>query len=169
VGDLVYLKLQPFRFTAFNIHQHLKLTTRYYGPFKILEKIGPTAYKLQLPENVNIHPVFYVSQLKKHIGPKDMPQSNLPMVTPEGYIKVAPVVVLDTRALPRGDEIITQWQVQWENLQLEQATWEDKMFIKSSFLEFDNKIIHEWWSNEVPCGQGSSQEGGLSGPKADQE
>jgi hypothetical protein len=69
-------------------------------------------YKLQLPESANIHLVFHVTQLKKHIGPKVVPQA----VTHEGYIKVIPVVVLDTRALPRGDKIITQWRVQWENL-----------------------------------------------------
>jgi hypothetical protein len=122
-----------------------------------LEKIGTASYKLQLPANADIHPVLHVSQLKKHLGPKIVPQANLLMVTPEGYIKVAPVAVLDTRALPRGDVIITQCQVQWENLQPEQATWEDKMFITSSFPEFYAKIIQEWWPNGVPCGQGNPQ------------
>jgi hypothetical protein len=39
-GDMVYLKFQPFRHNAFGLYQNLKLTTKYYGPFKILEKIG---------------------------------------------------------------------------------------------------------------------------------
>jgi hypothetical protein len=121
-------------------------------------------YKLQLPESANIHLVFHVTQLKKHIGPKVVPQANLPMVTHEWYIKVTPVAVLDTRALPRGDKIITQWRVQWENLRPEHTTWEDRMFIKSSFLEFYTKNIQEWWPNGVPCGQGSSQEGGVVRP-----
>jgi hypothetical protein len=37
---MVYLKFQPFRHNAFGLHQNLKLTTKYYVPFKILEKIG---------------------------------------------------------------------------------------------------------------------------------
>jgi hypothetical protein len=68
VGDLVYLKLHPYRQHAFNIPQHIKLMTKYYRPFKILQKIGSAAYKLQLPPSIEIHPVFHVSQSKKHIG-----------------------------------------------------------------------------------------------------
>jgi hypothetical protein len=49
IGDMVYLKLQAFRQHAFGIHQSLKLTTIFYGPFKILDKIGSASYKLQLP------------------------------------------------------------------------------------------------------------------------
>jgi hypothetical protein len=46
VGDMVYLKLQPFRHTSFDLYQNLKLTSKYYGPFKVLEKIGQATYKL---------------------------------------------------------------------------------------------------------------------------
>jgi hypothetical protein len=43
VGDMVYLKMQPFRHNAFKHHQKLKLTTKYYGPFRVLQKIGKTS------------------------------------------------------------------------------------------------------------------------------
>jgi hypothetical protein len=129
VGDMAYLKLQPFRHHVFGLHQSLKLTTKYYGPFRILERIGATAYKLQLTTDAGIHHVFHVSQLKKHLGPRDVPQNNLPLITSDGYIKIEHVVVLDTRALPHNDNIITQWKIHWQNLTEEQATWEDKHFI----------------------------------------
>jgi exosome complex RNA-binding protein Rrp4 len=38
IGDMVYLKIQPYRHTALSIHHCLKLHSKYYGPFKVLEK-----------------------------------------------------------------------------------------------------------------------------------
>jgi hypothetical protein len=89
-----------------------------------------------------------------------MPQPNLPLVTFEGYIKSEPTVVLDTRAFPRRDEIVTQWLIQWPNLTPDQATWEDKLFIKGTFPEFHAKTIKEWWPSTTSCGQEVSQVGG---------
>jgi hypothetical protein len=116
VGDMVYLRLQPFKQDAFGLHQNMKLTTRFYGPFKVLERIGQVAYKIQLPESADIHPIFHVSRLKKYLGAKAVPQSNLPQVTKDGYNKTELAEVLDTRALPRRDEVITQWKIKWQNL-----------------------------------------------------
>nr|GEW45913.1 putative reverse transcriptase domain-containing protein [Tanacetum cinerariifolium] len=46
-----------------------KLAPRYVGPFKILERIGPVAYRLRLPkELIGVHDTFHVSNLKKHLG-----------------------------------------------------------------------------------------------------
>jgi hypothetical protein len=103
---------------------------------KVTEKIGPATYKLQLPATANIHLVFHVSQLKKHCGPKVVPQPDLALLTPEGYIKLEPIQVLDTRALPCNNEIVTQWNIEWRNLTPDQATWKDKLFIKVMFPGF---------------------------------
>jgi hypothetical protein len=46
VGDLVYLKMQPYRETALGLRNSLKLTSKFYGPFRIVHKVGRVAYRL---------------------------------------------------------------------------------------------------------------------------
>lgn len=79
-GDMVYLMLQPYRLSAFGLRNSLELQSKYYGSFRVLAKIGNMAYKLQLPSHVTIHPVFHVSQLKRHLGPTAIPNADLPLV-----------------------------------------------------------------------------------------
>ncbi|GJU63916.1 hypothetical protein Tco_1245751 [Tanacetum coccineum] len=46
-----------------------KLAPRYIGPFEILERISPVAYRLRLPEEfIGVHDTFHVSNLKKCLG-----------------------------------------------------------------------------------------------------
>jgi hypothetical protein len=59
--------------------------------------VGTLAYKLQLPPGTLLHDVFHVNQLKKHLGPKAVPNAKLPMLTPQGKLKVKPQAILETR------------------------------------------------------------------------
>ena len=65
VGDHIYLKVSPWKgVQRFGIKR--KLAPRYIGPYPIVERCSPVAYRLDLPANLSaIHNIFHVSQLKK--------------------------------------------------------------------------------------------------------
>lgn len=69
VGDLVYLKLQPYRHSTMANRANFKLSAKYFGLFKVIAKIGQVSYKLKMLDTTKIHFVFFVSQLRKHVGP----------------------------------------------------------------------------------------------------
>ena len=62
IGDMVLLKLQPYKHTTVASMRTPKLSLKLYGPFKVLDTIGKVAYKLDLPAKAQIHNVFYVSK-----------------------------------------------------------------------------------------------------------
>ncbi|GJW37596.1 putative reverse transcriptase domain-containing protein [Tanacetum coccineum] len=65
VGDRVLLKVSPWK-GVIRVGTKGKLAPRYVGPFEILERIGPTAYQLRLPEELSsVHDTSHVSNLKK--------------------------------------------------------------------------------------------------------
>ena len=66
VSDWVYLRLQPYQHTLISLRKNLKLAPRYYGPFKILQRIGVVAYKLDLLAKSKIHPVLMFHCLRKN-------------------------------------------------------------------------------------------------------
>jgi hypothetical protein len=76
VGDSIYLKVSPMRgMKRFRVKG--KLSPRYIGSFKILERKGEVAYQLELPDYLkDVHDIFHVSQLKKCLR---VPKEQLPM------------------------------------------------------------------------------------------
>ncbi|GJT84571.1 putative reverse transcriptase domain-containing protein [Tanacetum coccineum] len=72
VGDMVMLKVSPWK-GVIRFGKHGKLSPRYIGPFKIIERIGPVAYKLELPDKLcGIHNTFHVSNLKKCLADENL-------------------------------------------------------------------------------------------------
>ena len=66
-GDRVFLKISPWK-GVLRFGKRGKLSPRYIGPYEILSKVGPVAYKLKLPPELSrIHDTFHVSMLRKYI------------------------------------------------------------------------------------------------------
>lgn len=60
-GDLVLVKLQPYRQSSVATRMHHKLCQKiYYGPYRICKKISNVAYTLELPEERKINPTFHL-------------------------------------------------------------------------------------------------------------
>ncbi|GJR24921.1 putative reverse transcriptase domain-containing protein [Tanacetum coccineum] len=65
VGDYVLLKVSPWKGIV-HFGKKGKLAPRFVGPFEIVEKVGPVAYRLDLPKELDgVHDTFHVSNLKK--------------------------------------------------------------------------------------------------------
>jgi hypothetical protein len=100
IGDMVYLKMQPYREKALGLGHALKLTSKFYGPFRVMKKVGHVAYQIQLPTGTQMHNVFHVNQLKKHLGPRAVPNAKLPLLTHDGKLKTQPIAILQIRQIP---------------------------------------------------------------------
>jgi hypothetical protein len=113
-----------------------KLAARYYGPFQITEKYGAVAYKLALPLQSKIHPVFHVSLLKKAVGNYQV-QGELPKdLEISSDDDIYPKKVLGSRVTIHEGKTVSQSLIQWKNKSLDEVTWEDNDFLKGQFPTF---------------------------------
>jgi hypothetical protein len=122
VDDLVFLKLQPYIQNSVAINSNQKLAYKYYGPYRVLARVGKVAYRLDLPDTSRIHPVIHVSQLKRAIGPGDQVQSTLPVSNPGLQV---PFKILQSRVCRKGCSSISQVLIQWSGMTEDSVTWED--------------------------------------------
>ena len=141
VGDWVYLRLQPYKQASVQSRQFGKLAPRFYGPFQILQKVGQVAYKLDLPEGSQIHPVFHVSNLKAKLGAHVTPRPALPAVSAEHILAPELVAVLDTRTHQLRSRLITQVLVQWQDESKDDATWEHLFDLQQRFPHLVGKVF----------------------------
>ena len=67
IGDRVFLKISPWK-GDLRFGRRDKLNSRFIGPYEIVSKVGPVAYRLKLPRELSrIHDTFHVSMLRKYI------------------------------------------------------------------------------------------------------
>lgn len=115
VGDLVWLKLQPYRQHSVAKPLSAKLSRRFYGPYAVLERIGPVAYRLQLPDGSRIHNVFHVSLLKEFVAGDKYEQAVLPKDFRGLQPVVRPLGVLDSRMVWREGALMEHLLVSWSD------------------------------------------------------
>lgn len=128
--------MQPYR--QFSVHNQSfhKLLPKFYGPFKVLDRVGAVAYQLELPVGSEIHNVFHVSQLKFCRDPHSNPIQPLPQHSYTVPVKREPEAILDRKMVKRGRLAATKVLVKWQNLPPKQATWEFYYDLLKQFPNF---------------------------------
>jgi hypothetical protein len=130
VGDLVFLRLQPYRQSSLKRSGAEKLKPKFYGPYRVIRRIGEVAYELELPEGSKIHNVFHVSCLKKVVGQQVSISEELPPLDEEGQLELVPEEVLEQRERRLRSRIIRECLVRWRGLPVEDATWEGEHILQ---------------------------------------
>jgi hypothetical protein len=120
VGDLVFLKLQPYVQSSLAPHANQKLSFTYFGTFEVLQRVGQVAYRLKLPLTSSIHLVFHVSQLKKAVGSHT-------------FVFQVPERVMQRKLVSCGLRTIVQALIKWSSWPESLATWEDMEALRSRF------------------------------------
>ena len=119
VGDKVFLKVSPWK-KVLRFGRKGKLSPRFIGPYEVIEKVGPVAYRLALPPELEkIHDVFHVSMLRQ--------------------IKILAREVKQLR-----NKNVALVKVLWQKHGVEEATWESEETMRNQYPHlFTGKIFED--------------------------
>ncbi|KAJ9539536.1 hypothetical protein OSB04_032269 [Centaurea solstitialis] len=118
-----------------------KLSPRFIGPFEILERIGPVAYKLYLPQELSaIHDTFHVSNLKKCLS-EETPVLPLEEIQVNDQLRITeePIEILDREIKQLRRSKIPIVKVRWNSKHGPEFTWEREDFMKNKYPQLFTK------------------------------
>ena len=134
VGDKVFLKVSPWK-KVFRFGRKGKLSPRFIGPYEVIERVGPVAYRLELPQELEkIHNVFHVSMLRRYRSdPSHILSAEAIDLQPDLTFEEEPVEILayDVKELRRKSIPIVK--VLWQNHTTEEATWEPEDTMRQQY------------------------------------
>ena len=127
-----------------------KLSPRFIGPYEILERIGPVAYRLALPsELAKLHNVFHVSMLRKYRYDEShiLPVQDI-QVQSDFTFDEEPKAILYREVKQLRNKQVSLVKVLWQHHSMEEATWEPESTIRAQYpqlfdsgMNFDDEIV----------------------------
>ena len=139
IGEKVFLKVSPWK-KVLRFGKKGKLSPRFIGPYEVIEKVGPMAYRLALPPKLEkIHSVFHVSMLRRY-------RSDLSHVVsletielrPDLTYEEEPVEILAREVKEFQNKKIPLVKVLWRNHKTEEATRESEKTMRQQYPQLFN-------------------------------
>ena len=123
----VFLKISPWK-KVMRFGEKGKLSPRFIGPYEVIEKVGPVAYRLALPPELEkIHNVFHVSMLRRYRSdPSHVVSSETIELTLDLTYEEEPVDILAREVKELWKKRIPLVKVMWRNHKTEEAKWESE-------------------------------------------
>ena len=112
-----------------------KLRPRYIGPYEIIARVGPVAYRLDLPPELSkVHNVFYVSMLRKYIqDPSHVLRDQAVQLKENLTYEETLVQIVDRKEQVLRSKVIPLVKVLWKNHEREAATWEPEAQMRRQY------------------------------------
>ncbi|KAK5836353.1 hypothetical protein PVK06_012138 [Gossypium arboreum] len=134
VRDMVFLKVSPWK-KILRFGKKGKLSPRFIGPYRVLKWVGPVAYQLELPLELDrIHDVFHVSMLRRY---RSDPSHVVPVeeieVRTDLTFEEEPIQILDREVKVLRRKSVPLVKVLWRNHGREEATWEPEETMRQQY------------------------------------
>ncbi|KAF5459788.1 hypothetical protein F2P56_019706 [Juglans regia] len=141
VGNKIFLRIASMRGVMW-FGKKGKLNHRYVGPFEILDRIGPVAYRVALPPALSwVHNVFHVSMLRKYIPDPTHVIDYEPIQLQENLTYTEePIRIIERKEQVLQKRTIPMVKVVWNNHTVSEASWEleEEMQVKYPQLFVSN-------------------------------
>jgi hypothetical protein len=131
--DHAYLRIRP-RKISLRMRACAKLEPQYCGPFEILDRVGPVAYRIALPPTVKGHNSFHVSLLKKYVHDSNhIIVRSVIQVEPKREFLLEPQCILHRKETSVTNITISQVKMQWKHFGPDESMWKMDDAIKHAY------------------------------------
>ena len=162
VGSLVYVSRKNFVPPAMRDQPTRKFQPRFFGPCRVLRRVSETSYRVELPANVRVHPVFHASRMKAFATSAKFPQRRAQRLDPI-VIDGVPEYHVEQILKKRKHYNKFQYLVKWTGYPISEASWESATKMRADIpelvAEFERDHVsggvallqHQHWTDGLAC------------------